>query len=227
MKAMILAAGFGERMRPLTEHTPKPLLKVGGKSLIEYHLEALASAGIDDVVINVAHLGDQIKQALGKGDRWGLSIQYSTEPEPLETAGAIMHALPLLENSPFLLINGDVWTDFSFASLLSQKLDQSLGHLVLVDNPEHNPDGDFSIDNTFLSSKNKTTYTFAGISLLNPALLIDYPESRTRFPLGEVFRYFLQQKKLTAEYYSGQWFDIGTVDRLACLDKLLSSNKST
>ncbi|MGH1485794.1 MAG: N-acetylmuramate alpha-1-phosphate uridylyltransferase MurU [Cellvibrionaceae bacterium] len=220
---MILAAGFGERMRPLTEHTPKPLLKVGGKSLIEYHLERLSSVGVRDVIINVAHLGDQIKKVLGSGERWQLSIQYSVEPEPLETAGAIVHALPLLGESPFLLVNGDVWTDFPFTSLLSKELDNALGHLVLVNNPEHHPGGDFSIDHGLLANKNEQAYTFAGVSLLHPSLLADYPESRIRFPLGEVFRYFLSQKKLTAEHYSGQWFDIGTVDRLESLDHLLSS----
>ena len=223
MKAMILAAGFGERMRPLTEHTPKPLLNVGGKPLIEYHLERLSSAGIEDVIINIAHLGDQIKEALGSGERWQLSIQYSVEPEPLETAGAIVHALPLLGNTPFLLINGDVWTDFPFSSLLSTELNNALAHLVLVDNPEHHPNGDFSIEHGLLASKNEQAYTFAGISVLHPLLLTRYPKRRVHFPLGEVLRYFLLQQKITAEDYTGQWFDIGTVDRLERLDRLLSS----
>ena len=222
---MILAAGFGERMRPLTEHTPKPLLKVGGKSLIEYHLENLSAAGISDVVINIAHLGEQIRNALGNGKRWQLSIRYSVEPEPLETAGAVLNALPLLGDDPFLLINGDVWSDFSFASLLKQSMNSSLGHLVLVDNPVHHISGDFSLSDGFLAEKDITAYTFSGISVLTPSLITDYPQCRDHFPLGEVFRYYLSQRKITAEHYSGQWFDIGTVDRLHQLDNMLLSKE--
>jgi MurNAc alpha-1-phosphate uridylyltransferase len=222
---MILAAGFGERMRPLTEHTPKPLLKVGGKSLIEYHLENLSAAGISDVVINIAHLGEQIRHALGDGKRWQLSIRYSVEPEPLETAGAVLNALPLLGDDPFLLINGDVWSDFSFASLLKQSMNSSLGHLVLVDNPVHHISGDFSLSDGFLAEKDIKAYTFSGISVLKSSLITDYPQCRDHFPLGEVFRYYLSQRKITAEYYSGQWFDIGTVDRLRQLDNMLLSKE--
>ena len=222
MKAMILAAGRGERMRPLTEHTPKPLLKVGGKMLIQYHLEHLAAAGFREVIINIAYLGHKIQQALGNGSDFGLLIKYSEEPEPLETAGAILHALPLLGNQPFLLINGDIWTDFSFHSLKHDALENSLGKLILVANPEHNPDGDFSIHNHRLTQKNSDTLTFSGISLLHPALIKNYPKARKKFPLGEVFRYALEINQLEAEAYKGEWFDIGTVARLNQLDEKLS-----
>ncbi len=232
LKAMILAAGRGERMRPLTEHTPKPLLKVGGKSLIEYHLERLVSAGVKEVVINIAYLGNKIQGYLGdtflsKSNPSQLSIRYSVEPEPLETAGAILHALPLLGEQPFLLVNGDVWTDFSFNDLLYKKLSENnLGHLVLVDNPAHNPDGDFSIQSSddFLKEKEGHSYTFSGVSLLNPKLITEYPQCRSHFPLGEVFHYFISQKKITAEVYRGQWWDIGTVERLKELDEQLKKS---
>ena len=151
MKAMILAAGRGERMRPLTDSTPKPLLRVGGKALIEYHLEKLAAAGIRDVVINISYLGERIREILGDGSRWHLSIQYSIEPEPLETAGAILQALPLLGEQPFVLINGDVWTDYAIEKLKDYPLQSSCGHLVLVNNPSHHPEGDFSVTNAVLT----------------------------------------------------------------------------
>ena len=186
MKAMILAAGRGERLRPLTEHTPKPLIQVGGKTLIEYHLEKLSQAGIQDVVINVAYLGEKIRKRIGSGKAWQLNIEYSQEPEPLETAGAIRHALPLLGEQAFLLVNADIWTDISFQSLSAMTLGTKLGHLLLVNNPNHNRAGDYSILNNILVAKSSQAYTFSGISVLSPKLLTQYPQSRRAFPLREV-----------------------------------------
>lgn len=229
MKAMILAAGRGERMRPLTETTPKPLLEVGGKPLIVYHLEALSKAGVSEVIVNIAYLGEQIRAYLGDGSRWGLKITYSEEPEPLETAGALLQALPLLGDSPFLLINGDVWTDFPLESLMNSSLDHSLGRLVFVNNPEHNPQGDFIV----ASKENvpcvqhkdgvQQAYTFSGIGLFSPDIIQRYPDKRRIFPLREVFAYAIEQELLLGQVYAGQWWDIGTPQRLAELDELLSS----
>lgn len=222
---MILAAGRGERMRPLTERTPKPLLTVGGKALLQYHVERLITAGVSDIVINIAYLGERIRDYFGSSfvsDGKIASIYYSAEPEPLETAGAILYALPLLGDEPFLLVNGDIWTDYSFDFLLKKKLQNSLGHLVLVANPAHNVDGDFSIDNGMLVEKNNSPLTFSGISLISPALITSYSQRRKIFPLGEVFRDALMQQQLSAEVFSGQWWDIGTVERLQQLDRLLS-----
>lgn len=236
MKAMILAAGRGERMRPLTLTTPKPLLQVGGKPLIEYHLERLAAVGIGEVVINIAYLSEQIREALGDGQRWSLRIHYSPEPEPLETAGALLHALPLLGDKPFMLLNGDIWTDFDFAALANVGLnDDSLGHLVLVDNPAHNAKGDFSLDGDRLilagdkadelnKEPQKSTYTFSGISLLHPRLIRDYPQQRPRFPLVEVFHHAIAQRQLQGSHYDGEWWDIGTVERLQDLDRQLTGD---
>ncbi|MEO0442496.1 MAG: N-acetylmuramate alpha-1-phosphate uridylyltransferase MurU [Pseudomonadota bacterium] len=221
---MILAAGRGERMRPLTQHTPKPLLKVGGKALIEYHLENLAAAGFKEVVINIAYLGEQIRDAVGDGKAWELAIEYSVEPEPLETAGAILHAMPLLGEQPFVLVNGDIWTDYPLATLTEKKLYSQLGYLVLVDNPPHHSEGDFSMANGCLQGKNQHNFTYSGISLLHPSLITQYPKKRQRFPLGEVFRASLNQQCLGAELYRGQWWDIGTTDRLYYLNEKLSKS---
>jgi len=224
MKAMILAAGRGERMRPLTDSTPKPLLSVGGKPLIEYHILGLKQAGFSELVINIAYLGEQIRDYLGDGSRWGVSIDYSVEPEPLETAGAILNAMPLLgEEAPFLLVNGDIWTNYSFGELLGHHLgENTLAHLVLVDNPEHHPVGDFSInDSGLLVERTENALTYSGMAIINPVLVTQYPECRTKFPLGEVFRYGIAQKSITAEYFNGQWQDIGTKKRLEQLDHQL------
>lgn len=257
MKAMILAAGRGERMRPLTDHTPKPLLLVGGRPLIEYHLHRLALAGVSEVVINTAHLGDQIQERLGdvfnvsdteliKRDNkeYSLSITYSKELAALETAGAILHALPLLGDEPFLLINGDVWTDYPYQSLLSRFSSiatsvnsQSLSHVVLVKNPEHNVSGDFSISaeksvdkslaEAFLNEKHESAnaYTFSGISVINPKLLMAYPDKREKFPLLEILHFGISRQQITAEVYRGQWRDIGTIERLQSLDDDLKSQQ--
>lgn len=223
MKAMILAAGQGKRLRPYTEHTPKPLLKVAGKALIEYHLERLAAAGFKNIVINVAYLGEQIEKALGDGRRWQLSIRYSKELAPLETAGAIVHAASLLDEQPFLLVNADVWTDFPFECMHSRALDpHSLGHLVMVANPKHNTRGDYSLDGEgYLCNKRESAYTFSGISLINPKLVLAYAARRPAFPLSEVFQDGIKRRRLTGEVFRGQWWDIGTPQRLCELNRHL------
>lgn len=225
MKAMILAAGLGQRMRPLTDHLPKPLLEVGGKPLLQYHLEALQVAGVKNVIINLAYLGEKIRAFVGDGSRFGLRVEYSVEPEPLETGGALLQALPLLGTEPFLLINGDVWSEFSLASLLQRRLSPGqLGHLVLVPNPDFHPAGDFALakDGFLINDANVARYTFAGISLLSPEIIRNYPDARSKFPLGEVLRYGIDQKKLSGEVFAGRWSDVGTPERLLALQQILS-----
>ncbi|MCV6613924.1 MAG: nucleotidyltransferase family protein [Cellvibrionaceae bacterium] len=218
MKAMILAAGRGERMRPLTETCPKPLLQAGGCSLIEHQLRRLKSAGIEQIIINIAYLGEQIRTALGDGSQLGVKIVYSPEPEPLETGGAINLALPLLGDQPFVLVNGDVWCDFDLARLKRHQLGRQLGHLLMVPNPGFKARGDFRLDEDSLlqplQGASEDSYTYSGIALLSPALVADYPERRSIFPLAEAFRWAVAADKLSAELYRGDWRDIGTVARL-------------
>lgn len=224
MKAMILAAGLGQRMRPLTDHLPKPLLAVGDKPLLCYHLENLRAAGITEVIINLAYLGEKIRDYVGDGREFGLRVEYSVEPEPLETAGALLKALPLLGAEPFLLINGDVWTDYPLAHLARHQLHAPYcGHLLLVPNPAFHPAGDFAVNQTgqIVSDTDRPRYTFAGISLLHPQMIAEYPKRRDKFPLVEVLRHEIAQGKLTAEIYNGQWSDVGTPERLAELDQHL------
>lgn len=211
MKAMILAAGKGERMRPLTLHTPKPLLPVAGKALIEYHIEALAAAGITELVINHAWLGQQVEQALGDGDRYGVRIAYSAESEPLETGGGIFKALPLLGDEPFIVVNGDVWTDYDF-SLLHGHAD-CLAHLVLVDNPPHHPQGDFSLASGKVSEGGDSRLTYSGISILHPRLFAGC--SAGAFALAPLLRTAMGQGQVGGEHFAGRWLDVGTVERLA------------
>lgn len=229
MKAMILAAGLGTRMRPLTDHTPKPLLKVAGKPLIQYHIERLVKAGVTDLVINLAYLGEQIEAYLGDGSRFGASIQYSHEPEPLETAGGLRFAQSLLSdqtttNQAFIVINGDVWTDYPFENLMDQLHADQLAYTVLVDNPPQHPDGDFYLleDNRVVSEVNSEItaekFTFSGISVLSPELLA-LNESEQR--LGPLLRQAMSLGKVKGEHYQGQWFDIGTPERLYELDAKL------
>ncbi|MFT5421021.1 MAG: MurNAc alpha-1-phosphate uridylyltransferase [Candidatus Endobugula sp.] len=223
MKAMILAAGRGERMRPLTDTIPKPLLSVANKPLIVYHLEKIAAMEITEVVINIAYLGDKIRQALGDGSRWGLTIQYSEETEPLETAGALLHALPLLGDTPFLLVNGDVWTDLNFSSVVDVPLNDALARLVFVKNPEHNLQGDFYINENNLveQSTSRLSNTFGGVALISPKIISGYPNKRRIFPLKEVFDYYIEQQLLEGIVYSGKWCDVGTPARLASLGAFL------
>lgn len=219
MKAMLLAAGLGKRMRPLTEHTPKPLLEAGGKALIEWHLEALAAAGITDIVINVSWLGDQLRERLGDGARYGVSIAWSVEEQPLETAGGIRHALPLLGDAPFAVINADIFTAFPFASLTNRLSGNDLAHLVLVDNPEHNPEGDFCLDDGRVRGGCDQRLTFAGISVLSPALFGDIGDNPE--PLAPLLLHAIADDAVSGEHYQGNWCDIGTPERLAELDSTL------
>ena len=215
--AMILAAGRGERLRPLTDHTPKPLIEVGGKPLIEHHLERLAAAGITRVVINLAHLGEQIRQHLGDGDHWGISIEYSVEgeraEEALETAGGIRQALDRL-GARFLLVNGDVLTDVDYATLLRRGLPgDSLAHLLLVDNPPHNPSGDFALDHGRLQTGGDERLTYAGIGLFRGELFANLPPGRRA--LGPVLREAIDAGQVSGEQHRGEWLDVGTKERLA------------
>jgi len=223
MKAMILAAGLGTRMRPLTDHTPKPLLEVGGIPLIVWHLEKLAHYGFKDIVINIAHLGYQIPEALGDGSEWGLHIVYSDEQEEggLESAGGIVKALPhLADSDPFLVVNGDVWTDYDFE--VDKKLEEGvLAHLILVPNPEHNPKGDFAL----LDGKvvDNPQYTFSGIGYYSPKLFDDVPYGKSA--LAPLLRAAMIEGKVTGELYAGEWYDIGTPQRLEMLNAhLFNSN---
>lgn len=219
MKAMILAAGKGERMRPLTLHTPKPLVPVAGQPLIEYHLHALARAGFSEVVVNHAWLGQQIEEHLGDGSRFGLTIHYSPEGEPLETGGGIFKALPLLGDEPFLLVNGDIWSDFDFAGL--RRPLQGLAHLVLVDNPGHHGRGDFRLDAGQVSDGDDApgTLTFSGISVLDPALFDGCQPGA--FKLAPLLRQAMASGKVTGEYHPGHWVDVGTLERLAEVERLI------
>lgn len=213
MKAMILAAGRGERMRPLTDTTPKPLLRAGGRRLIEYHLGALAAAGVDEVVINHAHLGGQIERELGDGRRYGLRIRYSPEGEALETGGGILRALPLLGPAPFIVVNADVHTDFDYAHL-PQALD-GLAHLVLVDNPPHRPDGDFALVGARVHNAGESCLTYAGIGVLCAALFAEGLSGR--FPLAPLLRAAADAGQVSGERYGGFWVDVGTPERLAAV----------
>lgn len=218
MKAMLLAAGRGERMRPLTDTTPKPLLEVGGQSLVEYHLNALREAGIREVVINHAWLGDAIEARLGDGRGYGLRIRYSPEvPRALETAGGIIQALPLLGEDPFIVINSDIWTDYPLQRLPRQP--DGLAHLVMVDNPDQHPHGDFHLHAGCLYAEGEPRLTYSGIGVYRPALFQDLaPGVR---PLAPLLRAAMQAGQVTGEQYDGAWYDIGTPARLAALDQLL------
>jgi len=221
MKAMILAAGEGKRMRPLTEHTPKPLLEVASQPLIVWHIQRLARAGIKDIVINIAHLGEQIPQKLGDGKEWGVNLHYSDERDEggLETAGGIIKALPMLGDEPFWVINGDVWCDYEIDSKFELP-NEILAHLVLVPNPPHNPKGDFDIQNSFIVDR--PAYTFAGIGLYSPKMFKDM--SIAKKPLAPILRKYIKQQKVTGELFYGRWYDIGTPQRLKEINTLMSIN---
>ena len=215
--AMILAAGRGERMRPLTDRTPKPLLEAGGQPLIGHHLTALAAAGIRDVVINHAHLGAQIEAALGHGAAYGLRIRYSPEETALETGGGIFQALPLLGPGPFLVVNGDVWTDLEFGHLCLG--DDDLAHLVLVTNPAHHPAGDFLLDGGRVVLEGGARLTFSGIGVYRAALFDRCTAGR--FPLAPLLRAAIAAGRVSGELHTGRWTDVGTPERLAELDRAL------
>ena len=234
MKAFILAAGRGERMRPLTDQTPKPLLPVGGKPLIVWHLEKLAAAGFTEVIINHAHLGAQIEAALGNGSAWGLSITYSAEPPgALETAGGIARALPLLGNAPFLVVNGDVFCDVDFSAFSypkgtscgarstvknSENCPTAGAHLLFVANPTHHSSGDFSLNgNRVVPANGKQTLTYAGIGVFSPAMFRTVPVGQA-MKLRPLLDAAITAGTLTGEPYDGRWVDVGTPERLAELD---------
>lgn len=217
MKAMILAAGRGERMRPLTDTQPKPLLQAAGKAIIQYTIEQLVSAGFTEIVINIAHLGQQIKQQLGNGAQFNASLSYSDEgKKALETAGGIINALPLLGQEPFLVVNGDIANNFPFQTLLNKKID--LAHLVLITNPEHHPEGDFHLSqNQLLSVQGQPTLTYSGIGLFHPDLFKNTPPGKIK--LAPLLRQAMTQQQVTGEKFNGFWMDIGTPERLKELDQ--------
>ncbi|MBQ4489130.1 MAG: nucleotidyltransferase family protein [Ruminobacter sp.] len=218
MKAMILAAGRGERMRPLTDTTPKPLLKVNDQALIEYHIKKLKAIGITELVVNHAWLGGVIEKTLGDGSSYGVHILYSPEiAGGLETAGGIRHALHLLGTEPFIVVNGDVYTDFDYSQLLNIDLGDALGCLFLTDNPDFHPEGDFGIDGDYLC--NGKDYTFSGISVYRPEAFRDMPDERAK--LKPYFDSWIRGKQLLARKLNAFWCDVGTPERLADLDKKL------
>lgn len=220
MRAMILAAGRGERMRPLTDTTPKPLLKVAGQCLIEYHIKNLVAAGFTEIVINHAHLGEQIEQTLGDGQDYGAQLRYSPESVALETGGGIFKALPLLGNAPFLVVNGDVWSNYPFAQLRQALI--GLGYLVLVNNPDHHPQGDFAIINNRVYQEATQCLTFSGIAVYHPDLFKDCQAGR--FALAPLLIKAMETGQISGEHYKGQWIDVGTPERLQRLQRLLDSN---
>lgn len=222
MKAMILAAGKGERMRPLTLHTPKPLVRAAGVPLIEYHVRALAAAGFTELVINHAWLGQQIEDYLGDGSRFGVRIAYSPELEPLETGGGIFKALPLLGEQPFLVVNGDVFTDYAFAEL--RRPLAGLAHLVLVANPSHHPQGDFRLVDGKVTDEPEDTnrLTYSGLAVLSPALFDGCQHGA--FKLAPLLRRAMADGQVSGERFSGRWIDVGTHERLAEVERLLQES---
>ncbi len=232
MRAMILAAGRGERLRPLTDKIPKPLVEVNGKPLIVWHIEKLAAAGFKQFVINLCWLGEKIKQQLGNGSNWDINIEYSEESEALETAGGIIQALPVLGNKPFAVINSDIWSDFSAEKIMDnlQQLTDSefLVKLMLVENPQHNLDGDFGLEKNTLQpyteQQNKKHWTYAGIGFYKPEFFIGLERGKRAMP--PLWTQGAQQKKISAEVFQGYWQDVGTLQRLAELEKHLQKNSS-
>lgn len=229
--AMILAAGRGERMRPLTDHTPKPLLKVGGKPMIVWHIERLREAGYTHIVINHAHLGQQIEDTLGSGAVWGVTIAYSREAHALETAGGIATALPLIDSDVFLVVNGDIYCEFDFARLAAPVTRLAAGHdqahLVLVDNPPHHPQGDFVLAHARVVNADMpltphpSRLTFSGIGVYHRALFAATPAGE-KAPLAPLLRLAIDAGRVSGEHFPGRWVDVGTPDRLRQLDESLS-----
>lgn len=221
MKAMILAAGKGERLRPLTLHTPKPLVRAGGVPLIEFHVRALAAAGFRELVINHAWLGQQIEDYLGDGARFGVRIDYSAEGEPLETGGGIFRALPLLGEQPFLVVNGDIWTDCDFAAL--RRPLAGLAHLLLVDNPPHHPHGDFCLQDGRVGElrPGQASLTYSGVAVLHPQLFAGCQPGA--FKLAPLLRRAMADGLVSGEHYRGRWVDVGTHERLAEVEQLLAA----
>lgn len=222
MKAMILAAGRGERMRPLTDHVPKPLLSVGGKPLIVWHIERLAYAGITELVINHAHLGHKIVQALGDGRHWGVQITYSPEETALETAGGIAQALPLLGKEPFLVVNGDIYCDCDFSSVATVGVTGGdVAYLMLVPNPEHHPEGDFSLHGGRVGDGGSLRWTFSGVGVYRRDFF-DAVRPGSCAKLAPLLRTAMAQDRVGGVVYQGRWVDVGTPQRLSALDLALS-----
>lgn len=230
MKALVFAAGLGERMRPLTDHTPKPLLAVGGKPLIAWHLEKLAALGMREVVVNTSWLAPQFPERLGDGSRWGLHLSYVFEGDtPLETGGGMLNALPLLGDAPFLLVNGDVWSDYDFARLPREP--RGLAHLVMVDPPLQAPNGDFALDESgLLHREGARRLTYSGIGVYRPQVLDGWRDhvpastvanGKPRFALAPVLRAHMDAGQVSGEHHAGRWTDVGTPQRLAELDTQL------
>lgn len=217
LRAMILAAGLGTRMRPLTDDLPKPLLAAGGRPLIEHHLQALGRAGVRHVVVNHSRQGHRIEGACGDGSAFGLHIEYSAEGEaPLDTGGGIRRALPLLGAAPFMVVNADIWTDFDFTALPQRPV--GLAHLVLVPNPAHHPRGDFALDRDRVRESG-ALLTYSGIAVFSPELFRDSPDGA--FPLAPLLRRAIRAGKVTGQLHEGNWIDVGTPERLQELDRLL------
>ena len=218
MKAMILAAGYGKRLRPLTDHTPKPLISIGSKPMIVHHLEKLAQAGIQEVVINLGHLGSKISQFLGNGSTWGVSIEYSDEgPDPLETGGGMTKALPLLGENTFLLVNGDVWTDFDFSSIPRELNEDDQAMLFLAKQPEWREKGDFNLMNNRVCESNVPNLLYAGIALYHPSILDGAVVEK--FSIVPRLKSAIQQNRVAGKLLEGEWDDVGTPDRLEALRK--------
>ncbi len=224
MKAMLLAAGRGERLRPLTDAVPKALVEAGGKPLIAWHLERLARAGFRDAVINVWHLAERITERIGDGARFGLRVQYSRERERLETAGGIANALALLGGQPFLLVNADIYCECDFAPLRSVELRGRLAHLVLVPNPAHRPAGDFSLAGGVVGDDPAPRYTYSGVAVMAPAL-VEPVTPGEKAPLAPLLYDAARRGLLGGELYRGLWQDVGTVERLAELEKYLREHR--
>ena len=224
MKVMLLAAGRGERLRPLTDEVPKALVEAGGKPLIGWHLERLAHAGFREAVINVSHLGARIEERLGDGARYGLHIAYSRERERLETAGGIANALALLGRGPFLLVNADVYCECDFARLRTVGLGQRLAHLVLVPNPAHRADGDFSLRDDLVGNDGPPRYTYSGVAVMDPALVAPV-KTGEKAPLAPLLRDAAARGRLGGELYEGLWQDVGTIERLAELERYLREKR--
>lgn len=218
MKAMILAAGRGQRMLHLTDATPKVLLPIAGKPLIQHHVERLRAAGISEIVINHAYFGEQIQESIGNGESLGVHIQYSPEPPGgLETAGGVYRALPILGPEPFIVVNGDVWTDFPFEHLFTKPND-AWAHLILVKNPDFKPEGDFYLHNNRVALEGTESYTYSGIGAYHPEFFQNVPQAF--YPMRPLFNNFITANQVTGECYQGIWSDIGTPERYQrCLDE--------
>ena len=215
MRAMILAAGYGKRMKTLTADLPKPLLPLRGKPLISYHLHAMAKAGIQEVIINLGYLGHKIEAVLGQGEQFGLRITYSYENPILETGGGIAFALPLLGEAPFLVVSADIFTDFPFERLPASP--KGLIHMVMVDNPPHHPKGDYALAGDNILENGEPRLNFAGIAVYRPELFVDCPKGA--FPISTLFKKAIQAQRVTGEYYAGLWHNIGTPEQLTELNE--------